>query len=114
MRIFLCFYATYTFINLPEKNMMKMDSSLYLFHIFRFMVDTHVVGCNWIEIPMGKYKLRTDGKNGHIAPVSRCQIELDISWEDFVSYPTEGEWSKVAPFRILSFDIECAGRKGKN
>lgn len=24
----------------------------------------------------------------------------------------EGEWSKVAPFRILSFDIECAGRKG--
>ena len=23
-----------------------------------------------------------------------------------------GEWSKVAPVRILSFDIECAGRKG--
>ena len=24
----------------------------------------------------------------------------------------QGEWSKVAPLRILSFDIECAGRKG--
>lgn len=24
----------------------------------------------------------------------------------------KGEWSKVAPVRILSFDIECAGRKG--
>ena len=24
----------------------------------------------------------------------------------------EGEWSDIAPFRILSFDIECAGRKG--
>jgi DNA polymerase delta subunit 1 len=24
----------------------------------------------------------------------------------------EGEWSKIAPLRILSFDIECAGRKG--
>lgn len=24
----------------------------------------------------------------------------------------EGEWSKVAPLRILSFDIECQGRKG--
>ncbi len=23
-----------------------------------------------------------------------------------------GNWSKLAPFRILSFDIECAGRKG--
>ena len=23
-----------------------------------------------------------------------------------------GEWSKIAPLRILSFDIECAGRKG--
>lgn len=23
-----------------------------------------------------------------------------------------GEWQKVAPIRILSFDIECAGRKG--
>lgn len=24
----------------------------------------------------------------------------------------EGEWSGIAPLRILSFDIECAGRKG--
>ena len=24
----------------------------------------------------------------------------------------QGEWSKIAPVRILSFDIECAGRKG--
>lgn len=28
------------------------------------------------------------------------------------SYISSGEWSKVAPLRILSFDIECAGRKG--
>ena len=34
------------------------------------------------------------------------------SWEDFVSHAPEGEWAEVAPFRILSFDIECAGRKG--
>ena len=44
--------------------------------------------------------------------MSRCQMEVDVSWEDFVSHPAEGEWSKVAPFRILSYDIECAGRKG--
>jgi DNA polymerase delta subunit 1 len=29
-----------------------------------------------------------------------------------VSHAPEGEWSKIAPLRILSFDIECAGRKG--
>lgn len=23
-----------------------------------------------------------------------------------------GEWSRIAPLRVLSFDIECAGRKG--
>ena len=46
---------------------------------------------------------------GHM---SRCQIELDVSWEDFISHAPEGEWSSIAPFRILSFDIECAGRKG--
>lgn len=27
-------------------------------------------------------------------------------------HAAEGEWSKLAPLRILSFDIECAGRKG--
>lgn len=75
------------------------------------MVDLDVVGCNWIEIPASKYSLRTqDGKKGPWT--SRCQIELDVSYENFISHATEGEWSKVAPFRILSFDIECAGRKG--
>ena len=29
-----------------------------------------------------------------------------------MSHVPEGEFSKMAPFRILSFDIECAGRKG--
>ena len=44
--------------------------------------------------------------------MSRCQIELDVSYEDFISHAPEGDWSTIAPFRILSFDIECAGRKG--
>ena len=40
------------------------------------------------------------------------QIEVDVAWDQFISHPAEGEWLKVAPYRILSFDIECAGRKG--
>lgn len=91
----------------------------------RFMVDTGVVGCNWIECPAGKYTLRAPlgpgttttirGQGVYGAPrgpTSKCQIELDISWEELISHPPEGEWQKIAPVRILSFDIECAGRKG--
>ncbi|KAK6191029.1 hypothetical protein SNE40_002779 [Patella caerulea] len=80
----------------------------------RFMVDANVVGCNWVEFPAGKYCLREKGGGKDKLPLtSRSQIELDVSWEDFISHPAEGDWSVVAPYRILSFDIECAGRKGK-
>lgn len=33
-------------------------------------------------------------------------------WDQFISHAPEGEWAKIAPLRVLSFDIECAGRKG--
>lgn len=74
------------------------------------MVDSDIVGCNWIELPAGKWFPRS------LQSVPRqstlCQIEVDISYKDLISRQPEGEWSKVAPFRILSFDIECAGRAG--
>lgn len=73
----------------------------------RFMADFNITGCNWIEIPSGVYKLRD--KNDYM---SRCQLEIDVKCSDIVSHPAEGEWIKIAPLRILSFDIECAGRKG--
>ncbi|KAF8998547.1 DNA polymerase family B-domain-containing protein [Cyathus striatus] len=73
----------------------------------RFMIDTKVVGMNWIEVPAGKYRLiRDKDKRSH------CQIELDVRFDDFISHAPEGAWSKISPLRILSFDIECAGRKG--
>lgn len=76
----------------------------------RFMVDTNVVGCSWIELPKGKWRLRTRNTTPSIE--SRCQLEVDVAWDEFIAHEPEGEWAKVAPFRILSFDIECAGRKG--
>lgn len=60
--------------------------------------------------PNTGFSLTGHGKT--IVPMSKAQIELDISWEDVFSHPAEGEWQKIAPLRILSFDIECAGRKG--
>lgn len=73
----------------------------------RFMADLNIVGCNWIEIPSGVYKIR-DKKEY----ISRCQLEIDVQCKDIISHPAEGEWIKIAPLRMLSFDIECAGRKG--
>jgi hypothetical protein len=39
-------------------------------------------------------------------------LSSSLRAEDLISYAPEGEWSALAPLRILSFDIECAGRKG--
>jgi DNA polymerase delta subunit 1 len=41
-----------------------------------------------------------------------CGYPAIFSAGDLVSHPAEGDWSKIAPLRVLSFDIECAGRKG--
>ncbi|KAG6910241.1 DNA-directed DNA polymerase delta [Tephrocybe rancida] len=71
------------------------------------MIDTKVVGMNWIEVPAGKYQNVPEAHKK-----SHCQIEINVRWDAFISHAPEGVWSKVAPLRILSFDIECAGRKG--
>jgi DNA polymerase delta subunit 1 len=73
--------------------------------VLRFMVDCDIVGGNWIEVPTGKYK-----KNART--LSYCQLEFHCLYSDLISHAAEGEYSKMAPFRVLSFDIECAGRKG--
>lgn len=50
-------------------------------------------------------------------PAADCMIayfraSLPLRSDDLISHAPDGEWSKLAPLRILSFDIECAGRKG--
>jgi len=62
---------------------------------------------SWIGAPAGKYKL-IPARERH----SNCQIEAQIHFKDLIAHASEGEYSKIAPLRILSFDIECAGRKG--
>ncbi|KAK0415726.1 hypothetical protein QR680_012088 [Steinernema hermaphroditum] len=72
----------------------------------RFMADTDLVGCGWVELKKGDYKVR-DRRH------TRCQLEVNISVDKLVVHaPTSAEWSAVAPLRTLSFDIECMGRRG--
>lgn len=42
---------------------------------------------------------------------THCQLEAHLHYSRLVSHAPEGEWAKMAPFRILSVDIECQGRK---
>ena len=61
----------------------------------------------WVEAPAAKYHLIPESQKQ-----SNCQIEAEVSYLDLIAHKPVGEWSKMAPLRILSFDIECAGRKG--
>ncbi|RLM58573.1 DNA polymerase delta catalytic subunit [Panicum miliaceum] len=92
-----------TIEGLGSKSFLTYESNI-LFAL-RFMIDCNIVGGNWIEVPAGKYR-----KAARV--MSYCQLELGCLYSDLVSHAAEGEYSKMAPFCILSFDIECAGRKG--
>lgn len=51
--------------------------------------------------------------NRDFLPVSCLQQDFaKSSYKDLISHAPEGQWLHIAPLRILSFDIECAGRKG--
>lgn len=76
-------------------------------YLLRFMIDTGVTGMSWVEAPANKYKILQQYDRQ-----SNCQIEASCHYKDLVALGHDGEWAKMAPLRILSFDIECAGRKG--
>ncbi len=38
--------------------------------------------------------------------VSRCGLEVDVTFENVMSNAYQGKFSAIAPLRVLSFDIE--------
>jgi DNA polymerase delta subunit 1 len=90
--------------NVDEGRIKTFDSIQY---ILRFMIDTGIAGMSWVEVPASKYSLVPATSRQ-----SNCQIEAQVYWKDVIAHPSDGEWAKMAPLRILSFDIECAGRPG--
>ena len=88
-----------------EGGVMTYDSVDY---VLRFMIDTGITGMSWVEAPASKYTTVPDHDRQ-----STCQIEASVHYSDLVAHSNDGEWAtKMAPLRILSFDIECAGRRG--
>lgn len=88
---------------MPE--METFDSTLD--YLLRFMIEVGLVGCSWLTLPPNKYTLAPKNRK-----VSLLQLEADVHANDIIAHTPEGEWLKTAPLRRLSFDIECAGRKG--
>ncbi|KAK9894003.1 putative delta DNA polymerase [Cystobasidium minutum MCA 4210] len=93
------------FRNMFSEAPMTFESNIP--YTLRFMIDHKIGGMSWLEIPHSKYELRAEA-----AKISVCQIEIDVDEKFLIAHEAVGEWSKIAPLRILSFDIECAGRKG--
>ncbi|KAK0527699.1 DNA-directed DNA polymerase delta [Tilletia horrida] len=73
----------------------------------RFMIDHKIVGMNWLTLKQGEYTVLPEPRK-----MSLCQIEAECQDSALISHAPEGEYSNIAPLRIMSFDIECAGRKG--
>ncbi|GLE11287.1 hypothetical protein PINS_up023653 [Pythium insidiosum] len=68
-----------------------------------------ISGCNWIEAPRGTYAIRSPAHKR-----SLCQLEIDVVYTNVVSHARlSGSGESSRRFRILSFDIECMGRKGQ-
>ena len=68
----------------------------------RYMIDNKITGMSWVKIKKGLYSIRETMK------MSTCQIEIDIiDYRNLKAVPVS-ENSKIAPLRILSFDIETS------
>ncbi|KAF4119645.1 DNA polymerase delta subunit 1 [Geosmithia morbida] len=87
-----------------DGGIMTFDNIQY---VLRFMVDCKIQGMAWVEAPASTYKLIPENSRQ-----SNCQIEAEIDYRALIAHEPKGEWLKMAPLRILSFDIECCGRKG--
>ena len=69
------------------------------------MVDTHTVGCNWIELPAGSYSIRDvlkENEKTDPCKISRCQLEVDVAFDKFISHEPEG-WPS---YRLFVFIVK--------
>ena len=78
-------------------------------YALRFMIDNEFGGMSWVRIGAGNWRIRHQSEKK-----SSCQIEFDVdNYNHLEGLPCEGEYSKLAPLRIMSFDIECTSEAGK-
>src|SRR5690606_7248470 len=50
-------------------------------YVLRFMVDTHITGMGWVEVPAGSYELVSQRERQ-----STCQIEAVVHYKDLIAH----------------------------
>lgn len=97
--------------------------------VIRWMIDSHVTGCGWMcaepdkahvihhyrDNPCKEEENKYTGKRTH-GRMTTSDIEYHVHWEDLYNLDAEENprWGRVAPFVILSYDIEVkAARIGE-
>jgi len=76
----------------------------------KFLCDVDGQGCGYLTIPKGKYAQRARKDCKHL-----YEVEVDGNVKDMVFHDStkEAKWAHIPRQRLLSFDIECAGQKGR-
>ena len=88
-------------INLPSKT---FESNIP--YALRFMIDKGLTGMGWMRIPAKSYHMKSNLRDQY------CQVEIECEELAIQPLKSEGQWAKIAPLRIMSFDIECAAEHG--
>lgn len=73
----------------------------------RFLSDVGASGGRWVEVPSGRYMLRSTDS------ISTAQIEADADWRCLQGHKAEGEWLGLAPLRLLSLHVRTVGSEGQ-
>lgn len=74
--------------------------------VLQFMVDVGIAGCQWCQVPASLLLDYGPSKK------SNCDVEIAECKIGFLELVDLDEKSDVGAIRILSFDLEAAGRKG--
>lgn len=75
----------------------------------KFQADTGISGFGWIEIANPS---ETD-RDGNYGDHSRCDLEVDCSISTGIRPVKDGAVAdKIAPLRMITYDIECAKTRG--
>ncbi|CAA7262978.1 unnamed protein product [Cyclocybe aegerita] len=66
------------------------------------MIDSEIKAFTWLKLPSDKYDIVPQERR-----VSTCQLEVSIDVDDLLICDPVDNKEKMAPLRVLSFDIEC-------
>lgn len=80
--------------------------------ITQFMNDTDMKGGCWLELRPYTFEFLFSNSYLEKKTDTFCQINVIVKVNDLIVHNPNDVWTSIANFRILSFDIECAGRRG--